>query len=148
MSGVSIPFFARFLHLQKILWRLFCNYILINMVHPGFTSGINMESRFESIVYSCGAAVSGNWDETGTFLVRLDVCGICSACLHYRPKIFIMDIGLFVMWLKVFALWDFTSGNILSRFRIYEGQVERSLYKALAELHCLQWLRNRNDLVI
>ncbi len=43
------------------------------------------------------------------------------------------------------ALQDFTSGNILSRFRRYEGQIERSLYKALTELQRLQWLRNRND---
>lgn len=46
------------------------------------------------------------------------------------------------------ALHDFTSGNILSRFRRYEGQIERSLYKALTELHRLQWLRNKNDLEI
>jgi len=46
------------------------------------------------------------------------------------------------------ALQDFRSGNILSRFRRYEGQIERSLYKALTELHRLQWLRNRNDLAI
>jgi hypothetical protein len=43
------------------------------------------------------------------------------------------------------ALQDFTSSNILSRFRRYDGQIERSLYKALTELHRLQWLRNRND---
>lgn len=43
------------------------------------------------------------------------------------------------------ALQDFTSSNILSRFRRYEGQIERSLYKALTELQRLQWLRNRND---
>lgn len=46
------------------------------------------------------------------------------------------------------TLQDFTSSNILSRFRRYEGQIERSLYKALTELHRLQWLRNRSDLEI
>ena len=29
VSGVSILFFTRFFLLQKISWRLFCNYILI-----------------------------------------------------------------------------------------------------------------------
>jgi hypothetical protein len=46
------------------------------------------------------------------------------------------------------ALQDFTSGNILARFRCYEGQIERSLYKALTELHRLKFLRTRNDLAI
>jgi hypothetical protein len=46
------------------------------------------------------------------------------------------------------VLEDFTSGNILSRFRRYEGQIERSLYRALKELHRYQWLRKRNDLII
>lgn len=46
------------------------------------------------------------------------------------------------------ALQDFTSGNILSRFHRYEGQIERSLYKALAELQRHQWLCKRNDLII
>lgn len=46
------------------------------------------------------------------------------------------------------ALQDFTSGNILARFRCYEGLIERSLYKALTELHRLQFLRRRSDLTI
>ena len=46
------------------------------------------------------------------------------------------------------ALKDFTSSNILSRFRRYECQIERSLYKALTELNRHQWLRKRNDLII
>ena len=46
------------------------------------------------------------------------------------------------------ALQDFTSGNILTRFRCYEGQIERSLYKALAELHRLKFLRMRSDLAM
>ena len=46
------------------------------------------------------------------------------------------------------ALQDFTSSNILSRFRRYEGQLERSLYKALTELHRLQSLRNKQGLEI
>jgi hypothetical protein len=46
------------------------------------------------------------------------------------------------------VLQDFTSGNILTRFRRYEGQIERSLYKALMELNRHQFLRKRNDLVI
>jgi hypothetical protein len=36
---------------------------------------------------------------------------------------------------------DMSRANILSRFRLYEGQIERSLYKALAELQKLQILR-------
>lgn len=36
---------------------------------------------------------------------------------------------------------DLTGSNILARFRIYEGQIERSLYKALKELQKLQVLR-------
>ena len=46
------------------------------------------------------------------------------------------------------ALQDFTSSNILARFRCYEGQIERSLYKAMTELQRRQFLRNRNDLVM
>jgi len=46
------------------------------------------------------------------------------------------------------AMEDFTSGNILSRFRRYEGQIERSLYRSLKELHRYQWLRKRNDLIV
>ena len=46
------------------------------------------------------------------------------------------------------ALQDFTSGNILTRFRYYEGRIERSLYKALAELQRLQFFRKRTDLVM
>ena len=37
---------------------------------------------------------------------------------------------------------DMSRANILSRFRLYEGQIERSLYKALAELQKLQILRS------
>lgn len=36
---------------------------------------------------------------------------------------------------------DMSHANILSRFRLYEGQIERSLYKALTELQKLQILR-------
>ena len=36
---------------------------------------------------------------------------------------------------------DMSRANILSRFRLYEGQIERSLYKALTELQKLQILR-------
>ncbi|MEN8128557.1 MAG: hypothetical protein ABFR90_12260 [Planctomycetota bacterium] len=35
---------------------------------------------------------------------------------------------------------DMTHSNILARFRLYEGQIERSLYKALAELEKLQFV--------
>ena len=35
---------------------------------------------------------------------------------------------------------DFSGSNILARFRLYEGQIERSLYKALTELEKLQYL--------
>jgi hypothetical protein len=38
---------------------------------------------------------------------------------------------------------DMASSNILARFRLYEGQIERSLYKALAELQKLQLLRSK-----
>lgn len=38
---------------------------------------------------------------------------------------------------------DMTSSNILMRFRLYESQIEGSLYKALAELQKLQILRAR-----
>jgi hypothetical protein len=37
---------------------------------------------------------------------------------------------------------DMSRANILSRFRLYEGQIERSLYRALAELQKLQILRS------
>ena len=37
---------------------------------------------------------------------------------------------------------DMSRANILSRFRLYEGQIERSLYKALTELQKLQILRS------
>ncbi|MHC4525739.1 MAG: hypothetical protein ACYSU8_09440 [Planctomycetota bacterium] len=37
---------------------------------------------------------------------------------------------------------DISGGNILARFRVYEGQIERSLYKALTELQKLQILRS------
>jgi len=46
------------------------------------------------------------------------------------------------------ALEDFTSSNILSRFRRYESQIERSLYRSLKELHRYQWLRKRENLII
>jgi len=42
---------------------------------------------------------------------------------------------------------DFTSGNILSRFRRYEGQIEQSLYRTLAELDRHKWLRQKNNLI-
>jgi len=37
---------------------------------------------------------------------------------------------------------DMAGGNILARFRLYEGQIERSLYKALTEFQKLQILRS------
>ena len=37
---------------------------------------------------------------------------------------------------------DMSRGNILARFRLYEAQIERSLYKALTELQKLQILRS------
>lgn len=37
---------------------------------------------------------------------------------------------------------DMSHANILARFRLYEGQIERSLYKALTELQKLQILRS------
>ncbi len=37
---------------------------------------------------------------------------------------------------------DMAGGNILARFRLYEAQIERSLYKALAELQKFQILRS------
>ncbi len=38
--------------------------------------------------------------------------------------------------------YDMSGGNIMARFRLYEGQIERSLYKALTELQKLQILRS------
>ena len=36
---------------------------------------------------------------------------------------------------------DMSRGNIMARFRLYEGQIERSLYKALTELQKIKILR-------
>ncbi|OQY04243.1 MAG: hypothetical protein B6I25_07245 [Planctomycetales bacterium 4572_13] len=38
--------------------------------------------------------------------------------------------------------YDMAGGNIMARFRLYEGQIERSLYKAMTELQKLQILRS------
>ena len=45
------------------------------------------------------------------------------------------------------ALHDLTSSNILSRFRRYEAQIERSLYRALTELHRQKWFRQKDNLI-
>ena len=38
---------------------------------------------------------------------------------------------------------DMAGGNIMARFRLYEGQIERSLYKALTELQKLQIMHSK-----
>jgi hypothetical protein len=45
------------------------------------------------------------------------------------------------------AQQDFKSGSLLERLLRYEGQIERSLYRSLAELQKFQFLRRRNDAV-
>jgi hypothetical protein len=42
---------------------------------------------------------------------------------------------------------DFKSGSLLERLLRYEGQIERSLYKALSELQKFQFIRNRNEAI-
>jgi hypothetical protein len=45
------------------------------------------------------------------------------------------------------AQQDFKSGSLLERLLRYEGQIERSLYRSLAELQKFQFLRRRNDAI-
>ena len=42
---------------------------------------------------------------------------------------------------------DFAGGSRLERLLRYEGQIERSLYRALAELQRLQYIRKRNEAI-
>ena len=42
---------------------------------------------------------------------------------------------------------DFKDGRLLERLLTYEGRIERSLYKALAELQKFQFIRKRNDAI-
>jgi hypothetical protein len=42
---------------------------------------------------------------------------------------------------------DFKSGSLLERLLRYEGQIERSLYRALTELQKFQFIRQRNDVL-
>ena len=43
---------------------------------------------------------------------------------------------------------DFGGSGILERLLRYEGQIERSLYRALAELQQLQIIRKRNEAIL
>jgi len=40
---------------------------------------------------------------------------------------------------------DFTGNNLISRLLRYEGEIERSLYKAIFELQKLQYVRKHNE---
>jgi len=40
---------------------------------------------------------------------------------------------------------DFQGGNLISRLLRYEGEMERSLYKAILELQKLQYVRKHNE---
>lgn len=42
---------------------------------------------------------------------------------------------------------DFSGSGLLERLLRYEGQIERSLYRALAELQKLQFIRKRNEAI-
>lgn len=42
---------------------------------------------------------------------------------------------------------DFKNGSLLERLLRYEGQIERSLYRALTELQKFQFLRKRNEAI-
>jgi hypothetical protein len=42
---------------------------------------------------------------------------------------------------------DFQNGGLLERLLRYEGQIERSLYRALTELQKFQFLRKRNEAI-
>lgn len=43
---------------------------------------------------------------------------------------------------------DFSGRSLLERLLRYEGQIERSLYRALAELQKLQYIRKRNEAIL
>jgi hypothetical protein len=123
------------------------NELYVSLMDPGYSEDIITKEKPYEIILGCtnpdGSKYVGSHysvsktDGVKDLLAEPEI----KKAETVEPKDSVRSLGSM-------ALQDFTSSNILSRFRRYEGQIERSLYKALTELHRLQWLRNRNDLEI
>ena len=124
------------------------NELYVSLMNPDYSEDAITEDKPASFILSCTRPDGSTYVDTHYSISKTgDVKDLLNEPEIQEPAETAKSDSS-VRSLGSVALQDFTSGNILSRFRRYEGQIERSLYKALTELHRLQWLRNKNDLEI